>query len=115
MKEHIEKIEQEIKRRQDILKPKIEERDEIRARWKSHYDKMEELVEEARKKGNYRFQEIRNNYFSIHPDFKTVYEDVEERTKIIKNDEFQISKREGFVKQLENCKNLISQHLEIAA
>lgn len=115
LKEHIEKIEQEIKRRQDILKPKIEERDEIRARWKSHYDKMEELVEEGRKKGNYRFQEIRNNYFSIHPDFKTVYDDVEERTKIIKNDEFQISKREGFVKQLENCKNLISQHLEIAA
>lgn len=115
LKEYIEIIKNEIKRRQDILKPKKEERDKLKSEWKSHYDKIDEMIEEARKKGNYNFQAIRENYLSINPDFKVIYKDIEERNNDIRRDEFQIAKREDFVKQLVSCKELITQRLNIAA
>lgn len=115
LKKDIKKIEDEIKHRQEILKPKVEERDKIKGMWKSHYDKMHELIEEAHKNGNYEFQTIREKYFTSYPEFKKAYNDVEEKTKVIQKEEIQISKREGFVRQLESFKDSIIRHLEIAA
>ena len=118
VKEHIVTIEQEIKRRQAILKPKVEERDKLKAIWKLHFDKMDELIEDAHKNNIYNLtviQTIQNKYLSSHPNFKNIYDDVEARSKEIKEDEHQISMRESFVKRLESCKNLIIERLDIAA
>ena len=118
LKEHIVTIEQEIKRRQAILKPKVEERDKLKAIWKLHFDKMDELIEDAHKNNIYNLtviQTIQNKYLSSHPNFKNIYDDVEARSKEIKEDEHQISMRESFVKRLESCKNLIIERLDIAA
>ena len=115
LKEHIERIENEIKKRQEILAPKIKERDILKEKGKPHYDKINDLIEIARKNGNYNFSEIRNNYFSAHPDFKCLYDDVENRSDEIRKDEYQISMRENFVRRLDNCKLLIINKLDLAA
>ena len=115
LKEHIARIEQEIKKRQEILAPKIKQRDNLKEKGKPHYDKIDELIENARKNGNYNFNDIRKNYFSSHPDFKSLYDDVENRSEEIRKDEYQISMRENFVRRLDNCKLLIIEKLELAA
>lgn len=112
---YIDKLEQGIKQNEEILKPKVAERDNIKTTWKSYYDKMDEIIEEARKNGNYEFQSIRDEFFSINPGFKTIYDDIEKRTQNIKSDESQITKRKKFVEQLQYCKNLILNHLGIVA
>lgn len=112
---YINTIEQEIKHAEEIQKSKVAERDNIKTTWKSYYDKMDEIIEEARKNGNCEFQPIREEFFSINPDFKIIYNDVEKRTQSIESDESIIFKRKKFVEQLQNCKNLILNHLGIVA
>lgn len=115
LKEHIARIENEIKKRQEILAPKIKECDILKEKGKPHYDKINELIENARRNGNYNFSAIRSDYFSAHPDFKQLYDDVENRSNEISKDEYQISMRENFVRRLDNCKLLIIDKLNLAA
>lgn len=115
LKEHIALIEKEIQRRQNILEPKIEERDRLKAKGKHHFDKMAELIEEERKKGYYNSAVIRARYLSTHPDFKELYEDLEKRDEEIQKDEYQISIRKNFVQRLDDCKNMMARELELAA
>lgn len=115
LKEHIALIEADIKRRQELLKPKVEERDALKAKGKPHYDMIDKLIEIARKKGAFNFNAIRLHYLSEHPDFKKLHEDVEKRSEEISKDEHEISLRESFVRRLEGCKLLIMERLDIAA
>lgn len=115
LKEYIEKIENEIKERQEILEPKIKECDILKEKGKPHYDKIDELIENAREKGSYNSTEIRDEYLSTHPDFRFLYYDIESRSEEIRKDEYQISMRENFVERLDNCKLLIIEKLKLAA
>lgn len=115
IKEYISRIEREIKTRQDLLTPKITERDILKAKGKPHYDKIEELIVNARNNKKYDFSDIRNEYLMAHPEFKLLYDDIQRRSEEISRDEYQISMREKFVKRLDVCKHLIIKKLAIAA
>jgi hypothetical protein len=115
LKLKISAIEREIKRRKVVLKPKVRERDRLKLRGKVHFDKIDKLIEAARKAGKYNFDEIRAEYFTAHPDFKRIYDAVEEKSEQIRKDEHEIDMRENFMKRLVACKELIKERLELAA
>lgn len=115
LKLKISAIEREIKRRQVVLKPKVRERDRLKLRGKVHFDKIDKLIEAARKAGKYNFDEIRAEYFTAHPDFKRIYDAVEEKSEQIRKDEHEIDMRENFMSRLVACKELIMERLELAA
>lgn len=115
LKLKIAAIEREIKRRQAALKPKVRECDRLKQRGKVHFDKIDKLIEAARKERNFNFDKIRAEYFSAHPDFKRIYDAVEEKSEEIRKDEHEIDMRENFRSKLVKCKELITDRLELAA
>lgn len=115
LKEHINRIEQEIITRQEILASKIAERDVLKDKGKPHYDKIDELIENARTNNQYNIADIRNNYLLSHPEFKQLYDNIQKQSEEISRDEYQISMREKFVERLSVCKYLIINKLDVAA
>ena len=110
LKECIARIDQEITKRQTILTSKIKERDILKEKWKTHYDKIDELC----KNKNYDSTQIYIEYLYAHPDFKLIFENIQKQDKDISNDEYQINKRKNFVKRLRDCKDLITNKLDIS-
>jgi len=115
LKENISAIEMEIKRRETLLKPKIAERDALKNKGKVHYDKIEELKDKARKKNIFNFTTLYKDYFVANPDFKKLYDEVNEKTEVIQKEEEQISIRENFVERLTDCMDIMVTHLGLAA
>ncbi|MDE7025812.1 MAG: hypothetical protein K2O88_08040, partial [Paramuribaculum sp.] len=97
LKEHIQAIETEIEHRQAILNPKIEERDQLKSKGQFHYERLNTLIEEARKNGNYNPNPVRKQYFSQNQDFKKLYNEVNERSEEISKEEQQITLRKAFI------------------
>ena len=63
---------------------KHKECDILKEKGKPHYDKIDELIENAREKGSYNSTEIRDEYLSTHPDFRFLYYDIESRSEEIR-------------------------------
>lgn len=108
-------IGQDIEKRRLLLEPQIQTRNRLKTQNQSHYDRLEELREEAKKKNIYNTSIIFKPYLEEHPEFAKIYQVIDKLSDQIEEKKRDIVLRENFVNTLLDSKSIIVSQLQVAA
>lgn len=108
-------IRQDIEKRRLLLEPQIQTRNRLKTQNQSHYDRLEELREEAKKKNIYSTPIIFKPYLEEHPEFAKIYQEIDKLSDQIEEKKRDITLRENFVNTLLDSKSIIVSQLQVAS